>query len=63
MAAVYILYSKSMDRFYVGSCKDLKKRLKQHHNKEFDQAFTTKADDWSLFYQRKNLGYKTPLSL
>lgn len=45
MAAVYILYSKSMDSFYVGSCKDLKKRLKQHHNKEFDQAFTTKADD------------------
>ena len=49
MASVYILYSKSIDTYYIGSCKDLDLRIKQHKNKEFTNAFTVKTDDWELF--------------
>lgn len=34
MFYVYILLSEQDDKFYIGFTKDLKKRLKQHNNKE-----------------------------
>lgn len=42
MASVYILYSVSSDKFYIGSTKDLKVRLDYHHIKEFKTSFTLK---------------------
>ncbi|NOZ48348.1 MAG: GIY-YIG nuclease family protein, partial [Chlorobi bacterium] len=30
MATVYILYSKKMDSYYIGSCKDFNIRLEEH---------------------------------
>ena len=50
MASVYILFSKKLDRYYTGSCKDLSYRIGQHLNKEFVNSFTAKADDWELFF-------------
>jgi putative endonuclease len=50
MGTVYILYSEILDKYYTGSCRDLETRLKQHKNKVFAGAFTSKADDWILFY-------------
>ena len=50
MASVYILFSKKLDRYYTGSCKDLSYRIGQHLNKEFINSFTTKSDDWELFF-------------
>ncbi|XOV69379.1 MAG: GIY-YIG nuclease family protein [Fluviicola sp.] len=35
MATVYIIYSKKIDRFYIGSCKDLDARLDQHNQGVF----------------------------
>ena len=58
MAYVYILYSENLNRFYIGSCIDLKFRLEQHLNKEFSQSFTSKTNDWNLFYYLDNLDYK-----
>ena len=49
MAAVCILYSTSLNRFYVGSCNDLNLRLEQHSRKEHPGSFTTKAEDWELY--------------
>lgn len=57
MAAVYILYSEKLDKYYTGSCFDLEIRLKQHKNKVFPGAFTSKADDWILFYSINSLSY------
>ena len=57
MATVYILYSKSIDRFYVGSCHDLKLRLDQHKNKYFKNAFTSRTADWELFLALPDLEY------
>jgi putative endonuclease len=57
MACVYILYSRSLNRYYVGSCLDLDLRLTEHLNKKFTEGFTTKADDWELYYSMLDLEY------
>jgi len=58
MAIVYILFSNRLDRFYIGSCKDLSERLTQHSNKMFVSSFTAEADDWELYFSITDLGYK-----
>ena len=45
---VYILYSKSLDKFYVGSSDDPVKRLTKHLNEH--SGFTAKAKDWYIVY-------------
>ena len=57
MASVYILFSKKLNRFYVGSCKDLNYRIQLHANKAFSNSFTAKADDWELFLFVDNLHF------
>jgi putative endonuclease len=57
MASVYILYSKKLERFYVGSCKDLDYRIDQHLNKDFKASFTSKAEDWEVFFFIDDLQY------
>ena len=58
MAAVYILYSISMDKFYIGSCLNLEERLDEHKNKEYSNSFTAKVDDWALYFFMAELEYK-----
>ncbi len=55
MAFVYILYSGSIDKFYTGSCKDLELRQEQHISKFYPDSFTSRADDWTLFFIIENL--------
>ena len=52
MAFVYILYSKSADRFYVGSTSlEPYSRLLKHLSLYYgNNKFTAKYKDWSLFY-------------
>jgi putative endonuclease len=57
MAAVYILFSKKLNRFYIGSCKDISFRIDQHLKKAFPTSFTAKADDWCIYYLADNLSY------
>jgi len=58
MATVYILFSRTLDTYYIGSCLDLEKRLIQHKDKDFMTSFTSKADDWKLFLKIDNLEYQ-----
>lgn len=58
MAFVYILYSKSANQYYTGSCKDLGKRVDQHFTKEIAGAFTSKAVDWIIYLSIDDLMYK-----
>jgi len=58
MACVYILYSPYSDNYYTGSCDNLEIRLAQHQNKAFPNSFTSKNDDWQLFYKIEKLNYK-----
>ena len=57
---LYILYSPSKDRFYVGYCSDLDERLKKHNSNH--KGFTGKTGDWSIVYHEvfdtKDKAYK-----
>ncbi|MGB3153900.1 MAG: GIY-YIG nuclease family protein [Chitinophagaceae bacterium] len=57
MAAVYILYSPSLKKFYIGSCQEVSIRLDQHISKKFPGGFTTGAKDWIVYYEQANLNY------
>ena len=58
MAAVYVLYSKKIDAFYIGSCHDLDERLLEHTQKNYKSSFTTRADDWELFLKIEDLNFQ-----
>ena len=48
MFYTYIIYTTSLDAFYVGSCQDLEERLKDHNSGS--SKSTKKAKDWKLMY-------------
>ncbi|MBI4945403.1 MAG: GIY-YIG nuclease family protein [Bacteroidetes bacterium] len=58
MASVYILYSKRLNRFYTGSCHEIKLRIDQHLEKLYKNSFTAKTDDWELFFSIENIEYR-----
>ena len=58
MADVYILYSKELDKYYVGSCINMVERLSEHLNKKYIDSYTTRADDWILYFSIENLKYE-----
>ena len=49
MFTVYIIYSLTLNKYYVGYTTDITVRLKQH-NSGFS-SFTSKANDWQIKYQ------------
>lgn len=49
MYYTYILYSKDLDKFYVGHTgEDLEERLRKHLSNH--DGFTAKAKDWVIVY-------------
>jgi len=50
MNYVYILYSESLDSYYIGETVDLKQRLQEHNSGFYDSAFTKQSKDWILYY-------------
>ena len=58
MATVYILFSKKLDRYYVGSCLDFDARFEEHLGRKNIVSFTAKAEDWILYYKIDGLQYK-----
>jgi putative endonuclease len=55
MASVYILYSSSANKFYIGCTKDFQQRFEYHIIKEFPDSYTAKYSDWQLFYEIPNI--------
>ena len=51
MNLVYILHSKTLDRFYIGFTTDLDRRLEFHSNSVEARKFTSKANDWVLYFK------------
>ena len=49
MYYVYILYSKALDRYYIGYCKDVVSRLSKHLSNHI--GYTGRAKDWEVVYQ------------
>ena len=48
MYYTYIIYSKTIDKYYVGSCQDVQERLKDHLNSR--SKYTKRTKDWELKY-------------
>ena len=63
MAAVYILYSEKLQRFYTGSCKDFQFRFQDHLDKVYPASFTSNSDNWQLFLLIENLEYAQARSI
>ena len=52
MPYTFILYSQSLDRFYIGSTElNPEERLTKHLSIEYgNKSFTSKASDWVVFW-------------
>jgi len=49
MFKVYILYSPSIDAYYIGQSEDVSTRFQWHKEKLFGRSFTKRAEDWTIF--------------
>ncbi|WP_318312268.1 GIY-YIG nuclease family protein [Flagellimonas crocea] len=49
MDSVYIIYSKRLDKYYVGESSDIDSRLLQHNNGFFKNSYTAQVNDWEAF--------------
>ena len=66
MYKVYILYSKSLDRYYIGHTgESLEERLRKHLSNH--RGFTSKAKDWTIVFSEgfdnKPSAYKRELEI
>ena len=50
---VYILYSKKLNRYYIGQTVDIETRLTQHNTGFYENSSTKISDDWQLFWMLK----------
>lgn len=49
MCTFYILYSKTIDKYYVGyTCEAISERLRKHNTNH--KGFTGKVEDWQVVY-------------
>ncbi|MCC9062031.1 GIY-YIG nuclease family protein [Flavobacterium piscisymbiosum] len=48
MFYTYILFSTSLNKYYIGSCQNIEQRLQDHLNSR--SKFTKIAKDWELKY-------------
>ena len=59
---VYILYSKKLEKFYIGTTDNVERRLNEHNNGHYESAFTSKGIPWELFLsitcEDSNAAYK-----
>ncbi len=61
---VYILYSESLKRYYIGQTEDIEKRLDKHNTKETDRNdFTQKGIPWHLIISFKCANRKQALKV
>ncbi|MBR9853644.1 MAG: GIY-YIG nuclease family protein [Algicola sp.] len=49
MDSVYIIYSKKLDKYYVGESNDVDLRLFQHNSGFYKNSYTAKIDDWKVY--------------
>ena len=51
MHYLYIIYSETIDKYYVGETPNIEIRLTQHNNHYFKTNFTKAADDWKALLE------------
>nr|WP_294780943.1 GIY-YIG nuclease family protein [uncultured Flavobacterium sp.] len=62
---VYILFSESKNKFYIGFTSNLEKRIIRHNQKS--KGFTGNTNDWKVVYtekyETKELAHKRELQI
>ena len=53
MHFLYILYSESADRYYVGETANLENRIHAHIEHKYKKAFTKAAEDWKVVLEMR----------
>ncbi|CAL2091977.1 GIY-YIG nuclease family protein [Tenacibaculum sp. 190524A05c] len=53
MHFLYIIYSQTLDKFYIGETHNLAVRIKKHNQHEYSKAYTKAASDWIYVLQMK----------
>ena len=48
MHYLYILYSSSSQKFYIGETNDVAERILKHRNHFYSNSFTKIANDWEI---------------
>ena len=48
MFIVYIIYSNKTDKYYIGTTDDFNKRLEEHNNAVYPNAYTRNGVPWIL---------------
>ena len=48
---VYILFSETKNRFYIGFTSDMEQRIMRHNQKS--KGFTGNVNDWKIVYTEK----------
>ncbi len=48
MHFLYIVYSKSQNKYYVGETNNVEERVVKHNLHFYDNSFTKIAEDWEL---------------
>ncbi|MNG24057.1 GIY-YIG nuclease superfamily protein [compost metagenome] len=65
MYFTYIIYSVTLNKYYVGSCQNVEERLKDHLNSR--SKYTKVAKDWELKYfetfQTRSEAYQRELQI
>ena len=61
MSYTYILFSRTLDRFYIGSTRDEVSQRLHKHLSEHD-GFTSKAKDWEVVYTEEFIDYRAALA-
>ncbi len=51
MFYTYILYSTTIDKFYIGASENPSERLKKHNN--IHSGFTSQTSDWEIVFLKK----------
>jgi len=51
MYYVYILYSKEIDRYYIGHSNDVQRRLQEHNHPRLRRKYSSQTSDWILVFQ------------
>ena len=52
MFYTYIIYSTTIDKYYIGQCEDLEKRLSDHNNSR--STYTKKGKPWALKWSKQS---------
>ncbi|MDX5337442.1 MAG: GIY-YIG nuclease family protein [Cyclobacteriaceae bacterium] len=47
---VYVIYSPTYDKYYIGQTEDIGRRLIEHNNHLFPHGSTKFTNDWEVFF-------------